>query len=140
MIGGTVKEIGQYKHKYPAVHFLGQLPYYELKHNQQAADVLVIPNTARNKLSALYTSPLKLFAHLTSKKSLLCANIPSLTNVVSDKHVWFFTPDDPVDLARSIDGALKATDVDQKCEQAFNLSKQYTWTARAKNILSFMKS
>lgn len=140
VIGGRVDEIERYRKKYPNVLFLGPRQYSELKHNQQAADVLVVPNTKKNELSEKYTSPLKLFTHLASKVPLIVSNISSLRSVVSENEVTFFTPDDPNDLAEKINQVLANMAVSRtKAEAAYALSKRYTWKRRAEYIVTFLR-
>jgi glycosyltransferase involved in cell wall biosynthesis len=137
-IGGTAKHLAKYQVLYPKVLFLGARPYIELKDNQQAADVLVIPNTAKNRLSSSYTSPLKLFAHMASGVPLVVSDIPSLTQVTPDDLVTKFRPDDAADLASKI--KMTQTDYHSKKENATELiqtAKQYTWTKRAQSITIF---
>lgn len=139
-IGGTTDEIQKYTTAYPKVQFLGQRPYSEVRDNQQAADVLVVPNTQHDERSAKYTSPLKLFTHLASRVPLIVSDIPSLRRVVSDTHVTFTAPDDACQLAERIDQVLTDAEVaETKAAAAYELSQQHTWTHRAERILTFLR-
>lgn len=141
VIGGKMEEIEVYRKQYPQIVFLGPRPYKELRFHQQAADALVIPNTAKNELSASYTSPLKLFAHMTSKIPLVLSNIRSLRSVLNEEQAFFFEPDSPQSLADTILNVLKHTvDSHEKAENAYEVSKKYTWENRSKEILSFINS
>ncbi|MFM2381919.1 MAG: hypothetical protein RLZZ76_686 [Candidatus Parcubacteria bacterium] len=140
-IGGGATELADYTARFPKVHFLGQRPYKDLKDFQQAADVLVIPNTAKNKLSAEYTSPLKLFAHMTSKVPIVASDIPSIKNVLSDEEAYFFEADNAASLLEVLATVTKNTrESEVKAEKAYALSKHFTWVARAKSIVNFIKS
>lgn len=140
VIGGKLTELDSYRIKYPKVFFLGPRPYRELKNNQRAADVLVIPNTAENKLSSEYTSPLKLFAHLASGVPIAVADLPSMRCIVNEGHVYFFQPDTPNSLIACIETILSDNDLSrQKTTAAHVLSKKYTWQARANVILQSIK-
>lgn len=138
-IGGNPKKVIDLKNKFPNVIFLGELPYKDLKDNQQAADVLVIPNTAKNTLSSQYTSPLKLFAHLASRVPIVVSDIPSLRNVVSDNEVYFVASDNPVKLLETVKEVMVVNDRNNKIEKAYVLAKKFTWPERAKKILNFVK-
>lgn len=140
VIGGNAEQVAELQTKYPRVTFFGHRPYADLAINQQAANVLVVPNTAKNDLSAKFTSPLKLFAHLTSGVPLLVSDIPSLRSVVSKEQVWFFKPDEPEDLVQSIYQVLNDSGAGQKCKSALELSRQYTWSERVKSIVSFIQA
>ena len=139
VIGGQSRELPTFKNQYPWVTFLGPRPYKELKNHQQAADILVVPNTAHNDLSAKYTSPLKLFAHMASNIPLVISDLPSMKNVLSDEHAFFFTPDCPQALVNSIRSVLDNPALaKQKSSAAYELSKRFTWNQRANAIVSFI--
>jgi glycosyltransferase involved in cell wall biosynthesis len=136
-IGGTPEMVEALRPQYPRVQFLGSRPYRELHNHQQAADVLVIPNTAKNALSAEYTSPLKLFSHMASHVPIVLSDIPSLRAVLDDTAGYFFTPDDPQALARAVTEALQdRAEAKQKADAAYEKSKQYTWRTRAAAIIA----
>ncbi len=140
VIGGSESEIAHYRALYPHIRFLGARPYRELPKHQQAGDVLVIPNTGKNELSAEYTSPLKLFAHMTSKKPLVVARTPSIERVVTDREVWFFTPDDPMSLKETIIRVLQGDSEDEKkILGTYEKSTHYTWDLRANAIVDFIR-
>jgi glycosyltransferase involved in cell wall biosynthesis len=137
-IGGSEVEVTKYRAKYTDVHFLGSHPYAELPNNQQVADVLVIPNTGTNDLSAKYTSPLKLFAHLASGVPIVASDIPSLWAVIDDSLATFFTPDDPKDLSKVIESVTNSYSTAlQKAERAQVQAKKYTWNNRVEQIIRF---
>ena len=137
-IGGDTNSVKKYSELYPEVLFLGSRPYSELKDNQQAADILVVPNTATVALSYSYTSPLKLFAHLSSGVPIVASDIPSLVSVTGRGLATLVPADNPVALAGGISEVIH--DYSNKLKLAQELKKssfRYTWTQRAKNILYF---
>lgn len=136
-IGGNEEQVNQYKIKYPRVMFLGARPYHELKDNQQAGDVLVVPNTAKNKLSEKLTSPLKLFAHMTSGVPLVISDIPSLTRVTGYEYVTTFDPDNEESLSFAIKEALRLSKNSQFLRE---MSLKYTWKTRANSIMKFIRN
>jgi glycosyltransferase involved in cell wall biosynthesis len=138
-IGGTPKQVTELASRFPSVQFLGSRPYAELPHNQQAADVLVIPNTARDPLSARFTSPLKLFAHLASGVPMVASDVPALRDVLNEEAAMLVTPDDPRALAEGIQNVRTTPkEAHLRAQQAHDLAQAYTWRARAKHILSFL--
>lgn len=138
-IGGSDQHVGELQKLYPKITFLGYQPYRDLFYNQQAADVLVIPNTAKNKLSSEYTSPLKLFAHMTAKKPLLVSEIPSLKTVLGQDAAFYFEPDNPESLAINLEKIVQNLAIsNKKANKAFEMSKQYSWNNRARAISSFI--
>lgn len=137
VIGGDAATIKRLKARYSNVLFLGSRPYRELKDNQQAADVLVIPNTAENLLSFSYTSPLKLFAHMTSGVPIVASDIPSIRAILGDQEATFFQPDRPIACASAIRNVLRDVPT-EKAVRAREKSKQYTWDRRADAITRFL--
>lgn len=141
VIGGRADQIEKYKKQYTKVNFLGSRPYSELRFNQQAADVLVIPNSGVGDLSAKYTSPLKLFAHMTSGIPILVSDIQSMRNVIDENDVTFFRPDDAQSL---VDGLNEIyMNFNDKIEIAKKLivkSRTYTWKNRAIIITKFINN
>ncbi len=141
VIGGTEEIVRALRPQYPHVQFLGPRPYRELAYNQQAADILIIPNTAKNTLSAKYTSPLKLFSHMASLVPIVLSDIPSLRAVLDDTSANFFTPDDPQSLAFAVARVLQnPAEAQRKAHTAYEKSKHYTWRNRAALIILSLDS
>lgn len=136
IIGGAPEEVATLRIRYPHIRFLGSRPYRDLPDNQQAADILIIPNTAKNKLSAEYTSPLKLFAHMASRIPIVLSDIPSLRAMLDETSANFFPPDNVEALARAITDALRdPIAAQQKARIAYEKVLQHTWRNRAVTIL-----
>lgn len=127
---------------HPGVLFLGYRPYRELADNQAAADVLVLPNSGKSDLSARFTSPLKLFTYMASRKPIIASDLPSLREVLSDNDAFFVQPDDSAALAEGIRTALShPEEAAARATAARDKAEQYTWSARASRIntlLSFI--
>lgn len=140
-MGGKSHEKSAFEQKYPWVHFLGFFPYRGLPQYQQAGDILVIPNSAKTALSAEYTSPLKLFTYMTSKKPIIASRIPSITNVLEEHEAFFYTPDDIHSLHDTIISVLENREESvRRAERAFEKSLQYTWKQRGLHIVNFVRS
>lgn len=138
-IGGTAEEVAHYQVQYPKVRFLGARPYRELKDNQQAADVLVIPNTAENDLSSKFTSPLKLFAHMASTVPIVASNVPSIRAVLGEDNALFFKSGDDASLYAQLKNILvNPREASVRAEKTRALSQEYTWGTRARNIIRFI--
>jgi glycosyltransferase involved in cell wall biosynthesis len=138
VIGGFPEEIKRYKQEYPRVIFLGKKPYKDLKYHQQAADILVIPNTAQNKLSAEYTSPLKLFAYMSSAIPILASDLPSLRSVLNNSEASFFSADNSHSLVESINFIFSDySSALSKAQKAAEKSKRFTWGNRASEVIKF---
>ncbi len=135
-IGGEQKQIQTLQKKYPKVLFLGYRPYSELPNNQAAADVLVVPNTAKDKVSARFTSPLKLIAHMASHRSIVASDLPSIRELVDNTSAVLVAPDSPEALAQGIQQALQNP---QLAEQAYARVSTLDWQIRGKKIVDFVR-
>jgi glycosyltransferase involved in cell wall biosynthesis len=128
------------RQRHPDVTFLGFHPYRELADNQSASDLLVLPNSGKTDISAKYTSPLKLFTYMASGKPIVASDLPSLREVLSEKNAFLVKPDDPEAFAEGIRYALAHPDeAAQRAAQALEDVQRYTWDARARHILEFVR-
>ena len=136
VIGGEDAQVAMFKKKYPNLLFLGARPYRELADNQAAADVLVLPNTGKDEISARFTSPLKLFSYLTAGKPIVASDLPSLREVIDEESAFFFIPDSPPSLAAAIKKAVN--EPGDKPARARSLAARYSWDARARSIVEYI--
>lgn len=140
MIGGKERQIKELQSKYPGVIFTGFLPYKSLPQNQRAADVLVVPNSAKYEISKYHTSPLKLFAHMASGVPIVASDLPSLREVLNEGNAVFVEPDNSAALAAGISKVLNDKLLSMKISQrALEDVKKYAWQNRARLILEFIK-
>lgn len=140
VIGGEdEKYVNALSKRYPQIRFLGYRPQGELPDNLSSADVLVLSNTAKNEISARFTSPLKLFAYMASGKPIVLPDIPSLREILDENMAYFVEPDNSEALAAGITEVLKNTEeAGRRAEKAYERAKEYTWDTRAKKIMSFI--
>ncbi len=142
-IGGTTEDVVAFKEVYGKesnIIILGNRPRQETPIYQKAADILVIPNTAKNDISKLYTSPMKLFGYMAGDRPIIASDIPSLREVIDESMGYFFTPDDPNDLAKTIKKVLNNyQDAESRASKALEKVRQYSWKKRAESILSFIE-
>lgn len=136
---GKGKDMDSLKSQYPEAIFLGYRPYNELPINQKAADVLVIPNSGKTKISSHYTSPIKLFAHMASGVPIVASDLPSLREIIDDTTAYLFEPDNAKSLEQAILGAIVDSEgSEKKALNAKDRSIQYSWIERARGILEFI--
>lgn len=139
IIGGEPAQIERLQKMYPRALFLGYHPYAQVADNEAAADVLVLPNTARDITSSRFTSPLKLFTYMASLKPIVASDLPSLREVISDETAFLVSADSPEALARGITEALQDyTEAERRAQGARRDAEHYTWEARAARILQFL--
>ena len=104
-----------------------------------AADVLVLPNSARERISARYTSPLKLFEFLAAGRPIVASDLPSLREILDEETAILVTPDDPTALARGIEACLDdPAAASARAAVGLARSERYTWDARAARLVDFI--
>lgn len=139
MIGGTEKQVEKLRKEYPNVIFLGYLPYTRLPLNQKAADVLILPNSGREKVSKYWTSPLKLFSYMASGRPIVASDLPSLREVLNENNAYLVKPDSPEKLAQGVKRVLEGADFSIKISaQAHQDAQFYSWINRVKKIVNFI--
>jgi glycosyltransferase involved in cell wall biosynthesis len=117
----------------------GHVPKKETIQYVQKADILFLPNSAKDKMS-FYTSPIKLFEYMAIKRPIIASNLPSICEVLEDKkNAILCEPDNPKDLADKINWTLNH-DCTNIVDQAYNDVQEYTWDKRAENIQRFMEA
>lgn len=137
VIIGEGEHLQRFKEVYTHAKFLGALPYRDLRDNQQAADVLVIPNSGKSIISRVYTSPLKVFAHMASAIPIVVSDLPSMREILSEDSATFAKPDNPESFTFAITNVLDTYDeAKKKAAYARELVEEYTWQARAQKIRS----
>jgi glycosyltransferase involved in cell wall biosynthesis len=140
IIGGAEEDVRKYKNytqrlQLNNVYFLGHRPPGLIPQYLKAADVLVLPSTAKYSISRLHTSPIKLFEYLAAQTPIIVADLPSLRQFVTAEEVTFFQPDNPQDLGQQIAEVLSGGElIKSKVAVAYEKVKKYTWNKRAQKI------
>ena len=138
VVGGSAEDIQKFSIQHSAfiIHFVGQRPWKEIPLWLKAADVLLLPNTARDEESLRYTSPMKLFEYMASGRPVVASDIPSIREIVDETMVFFAKPDDPASFATVILRVLgQSEEAGQSARRAQEEAVQYTWDRRARKIL-----
>lgn len=141
VIGGTSEKIETLKKKYPAVLFIGPRPYRELPDNLAAADVCVLPNTAKDKISFRFTCPLKLLTYMAAGKLIVASDLPSVREITGKNGALLVPPDNPPALAEGIRellaDPLKAEGYAQNARTRVNA---FSWNSRVQAQISFLEA
>ncbi len=147
LIGGTnedrfVVETYVKEKKLSNVHIHPFVDHARIIPFMKSADVLVLPNTAKEERSQRYNTPIKLFEYMAARVPIVASQIPSFSAYLRDRHNAFLAfPDDSKDLAKQIREILDAPVLGmQLTERAYTEVKQWTWENRARRILSFIQS
>ena len=139
VIGGNNEQVSDLRRRYPNVQFLGFLPLRDLPHNQKIADVLVIPNSAKEEISARHTSPLKVFAHMASGIPIVASRLPSVCEVLTPMNALLVEPDNADLLAEGIICALQdKKHSTQGATQALQDVQAYDWSVRTNGIMKYI--
>lgn len=141
-IGGSEKDVTEFKSRHPTAcfHNIFNQPRTIVSLWQKAADLLILPNTGKEAISARHTSPLKLFEYMASGTPIVASDLPSIREILDETMAIFYKPDDPKELARAIEIGLSENALSEKISlKAKKASLTYTWKSRAEQILSFLK-
>jgi len=140
LIGGTKGDVKSFRNKYKNknLHIIGNRPQAEIPIWLKAADLLILPNSQKQKISSLYTSPLKLFEYMASGTPIIASRISSIQEIINKEDADFFIPDDAANLAERIKQYQPDKNSIIKAEKARQKIVQYSWENRAKRIINFI--
>ncbi len=147
IVGGTEEDLASFRRflaeeRLERVVATGHVPPGRVPAFLAAADVLVLPNSARSETSARFTSPMKLFEYMAAGRPIVASELPSLEEVLRDgENAVLVEPDDPEALAKGVarvggDAALAR----RLADAAQRDVRGRTWDARAAAILEFMET
>ena len=142
-IGGVRPEFDQFKEKYSSKNIIIRpfqkreiVPIY-----LKSADVLVVPNSGKEKIGASYTSPLKLFEYMASKRPIVASNLPSIREAVNKDVCFFAEADNPESFVEVIKKVLSDKEFSLKTiEKAFEYVQKFSWEIRVQNIVKEIKN
>ncbi len=137
-LGGTDAQVQSFRSlygKHQNVSIVGRVLHTEVPRHIVSADVLVLPDSAEYTYSNLYTSPMKLFEYMASGRPIVASDVPSLREVLTDDSAFFFKPDSPEALQKTINQALEnPEDALTRGTRAKEMVTAYTWENRGSNI------
>ncbi len=142
ILGGTPADITKVKSYINAnslknIVLLGYVDYPMVSEYLLSSDILVLPNSSKDKFSNVYTSPLKLFEYMASGKIIVSSDLPSIRQILNKDNSILVEPDDPKALAEGIKkAASKSSHI--LALKAMEEVVNYTWDLRAKNIIDFI--
>jgi len=143
-VGGTQQDIKEFKKRAEGldnVLILGYKPHQEIPIYLKAADVLVLPNSAKEEISSKYTSPLKLFEYMASGRPIVASGLLSIREILNESNAVLVKPDSPESLAEGMKRVLQSAEsADKISKQAYQDVQNYTWQKRAGKILEFIVS
>lgn len=145
-VGGTDKDILEFRNKYNEgikkgnIIVIGNRKHSEIPFFLKSADVLVLPNSDKEDISKLYTSPLKLFEYMASDRAIVASDIPSLREILDENNAMFFKSDDIESLSKSIHILFDNEELSVRLSnESLKKVSNLTWDNRAKIISDFIK-
>ena len=121
------------------ITFIGYRPRREMALYQAAADVLLLPNSSRDRESREFTSPLKLFEYMSSGNPIVASGLPSILATVDDRSAFIVPPDDPAALAQAImDAVTNKAEAASRVRAALALASTNSWQRHAERLAEFM--
>ncbi len=121
------------------VHVVSSRPHSEIPIWQKSADILVLPNTGKDKISKYFTSPMKLFEYMASKRPIIASNLPSVVEIIDKNVSVLVDSDNENDLISAIEKILNNSEFALKISNsAFEEVKKYSWNKRAERVIHFL--
>ncbi|MCH7658903.1 MAG: glycosyltransferase family 4 protein [Bacteroidetes bacterium] len=109
-VGGTDADIKKFKKEAQGldnVLILGHKPFSEIPRYLAAADVLVLPNSARTDISKKFTSPLKMFEYMAMGKIVVAPNYEPIRSVIDNgRNGIIFSPKSKDDLVNKLNSVV----------------------------------
>jgi len=146
IVGGTHEDIEKYrsvieKAKLKNVTLVGHVPPTKVPRYLAASDVLLLPNSAKYKISKEYTSPLKLFEYMAAKRPILASDVPSSREILKDgKNAVLFKADNAEDFAKKLSRLFAQRKLSvNTAAKAYKDVQAYSWDRRSRSILRFIQ-
>ncbi len=137
LFGKTIGRIRIPKELSERVHLMGNISHNHVPKKMVGMDVLVLPSSGKSEFSQKYSSPLKLFEYLASGKAIVASDLPPIREIVTEKEVTFFNPDDPEDLAKKIIQAYRNMSKERK-GTCLKKAEKFSYNARARQLLKII--
>ncbi len=119
--------------------YVGHQPYTQIPLWLAAADVLVLLGDSRSEIARRYTSPLKRFEYMASRRPIGAVDLPSSRDILSEDRAFLAAPV-PEALAHSIEAAATSPNRTGLAEAAYRAVEPLDWQRRAGRILAFIRS
>ncbi|MEA1955120.1 MAG: glycosyltransferase [Campylobacterota bacterium] len=144
IVGGNIEDIDYWKSevKHSNIIFHGHLAPSEVYKYRNSFDILLAPYQNKVAVSggkgdtSKFMSPLKIFEYMSSKKAIVCSDLPVLREVLHENNSILVKHND---INQWIEAINKLNDIYLREKLAKNAYKdfinKYTWKKRAKEIL-----
>lgn len=138
--GNSKKDFENKYSNYKNIIILKQQSHDMVPYLLKSADVVVLPNSASEDISRLYTSPMKLFEYMASGIPIVASNLPSICEILNSTNSVLVKADNVESLSSGINKILKnPTLANSISKQALSDVKKYDWNIRGASLVSFVK-
>jgi glycosyltransferase involved in cell wall biosynthesis len=145
-VGGTDDDIARFKKKWqesgsPAsVVIVGRRPHQEIPLWLRAADILSIPNTAKEPAGSIESSPSKLIEYMASGRPIVASDVPGIRDVLEEDMGYCVEPDSASAIADAVEQIiLHPEEATKRAVRAQEAARSLSWTARARSITAFIQ-
>jgi glycosyltransferase involved in cell wall biosynthesis len=134
-VGGAPEDLAAFRARWDKtsnIQSVGHVPHEKIPLYLRAADLLVVPNSAKDDDAARFTSPMKLFEYMLSGTPIVTSDVPAVREILDGTMAVFVAPDDATALAKGIQESLSEP---EKARERARLARvkvgEYTWSSRA---------
>lgn len=122
------------------IEFLDFVPPGEVHKYQRCADILVLPSTRALSYDR-YTMPLKMFEYMAAGRPVIASRLEGICEVIQHRQNGLLVePSDAEQLAEAMRELLDNPEMAESlASKAREDVLQYTWEARAKNVVQFIQ-
>lgn len=122
------------------VVFHGQRPSDEVPTWLRAADVVVVPNSGKHRISVEDTNPLKLYEALATGAAIIASDLPSIREAIgTSSAVMYVRPDDARSLADALTSLTQETEKIRTMQAAAEAFPVMTGKQRAERLAEFFR-
>ncbi len=146
-VGGTDEDIENFRKKWRAagspnnVVIAGRKPHQEIPLWLRAADILSIPNTAKEDAGSIESSPSKLIEYMASGRPIVASDVPGIRDVLEEGMGYFAQPDNAGAIAVAVHEAFdNPQEAERRTAAARAAAKNLSWDGRARSILAFISN
>ncbi len=138
LMGGTDQDIASFRNTYAEekrIEIIGRKEDAVRPLYMRAADVVVLPNSAREEITEKFGSPLKLYGYMASGTPIVASDLPTTRETLDDSSAYLVLPDNAEALAAAIVKAVSDPLAEAKAAKALSTVSSNTWEHRAGVLL-----
>ncbi|MSU74413.1 glycosyltransferase family 1 protein [Candidatus Kaiserbacteria bacterium] len=146
-VGGTDHDLENFRHKWSDagspknIVIVGRKSHQEIPLWLRAADILSIPNTAKEAAGAIESSPSKLIEYMASGRPIVASDVLGITDVMDGTMGYLVEPDNAVAIADAVHTIVSSPEEARaRALRARTAAKGLGWDARAQKVKAFIES